>query len=120
VRRRGSAAGPALRSGSPAVLGLAARRRTHCASCARSVRTASTSQFTMRACGARPRVLCSSAAHSRPDAAPPSGPDTAGAMPPDRTPRALPRGRRYPVGAISGATRSAGPGSARRRRASWT
>ena len=55
-----------LRSDCPAVLGLVARRRTHCVRCAHCVQTAATSQIVRSALRARPRALRSSA----PEAAP--------------------------------------------------
>ena len=88
------------------------RRRTHYAPCGRCVRTASTSQKTKRAARAAtsPVLLGTSEARLR-------LPGRAFAEPivacgPRRTNGGL-RGRRSPLGAISGATRSAAPGSAR-------
>ncbi len=88
------------------------RRRTHSATCGRCVRTASTSQTTKRAARAAtsPALLGTSEARLR-------LPGRAFAEPmvaciASRTTGGL-RGRRCPLGAISGATRSAAPGSAR-------
>ena len=88
------------------------RRRTHSATCGRCVRTASTSQRTKRAARAAtsPALLGTSEARlrlpRRAFAEPVVACDTR------RTTGGL-RGRRCPLGAISGATRSAAPGSAR-------
>ena len=88
------------------------RRRTHSATCGRCVRTASTSQKTKRAARAAtsPALLGTSEARLR-------LPGRAFAEPvrarvPSRITGGL-RGRRCPLGAISGATRSAAPGPAR-------
>jgi hypothetical protein len=88
------------------------RRRTHSATCGRCVRTASTSQKTMRAARAatKPPLLGTSEARLR-------LPGRAFAEPmlacgTSRTRGGL-RGRCCPRGAISVATRSAAPGSAR-------
>ena len=88
------------------------RRRTHCATCGRCVRTASTSQKTKRAARAAtsPALLGTSEARlhlpGRAFAEPSVACETR------RTAGEL-RGRRCPRGAISVATRSAAPGSAR-------
>jgi hypothetical protein len=88
------------------------RRRTHSATCGRCVRTASTSQKTKRAARAAtsPALLGTSEARLRlPGRA---FAEPAVAHPTRRTSGGL-RGRRCPRGAISVATRSAAPGSAR-------
>ena len=88
------------------------RRRTHCAPCGRCVRTTSTSQTTMRAARAAtsPVLLGTSEARLR-------LPGRAFAEPAvscvSRRTHGGTRGGRCPLGAISGATRSAAPGSAR-------
>ena len=88
------------------------RRRTHFAPCGRCVQTTATSQKTMRAARAAtsPALLGASEARLR-------LPGRAFAKPavvfaPQATAGGC-RGRRCPLGAISGATRSAAPGSAR-------
>ncbi len=88
------------------------RRRTHSATFGRCVRTASTSQTTKRAARAAtsPALLGTSEARLRlPGRA---FADPAAEHPTRRTMGGL-RGRHCPLGAISGATRSAAPGSAR-------
>ncbi len=88
------------------------RRRTHSATCGRCVRTASTSQKTKRAARAAtsPALLGTSEARLRlPGRA---SAEPAAACETRRTSGGL-RGRRCPRGAISVATRSAAPGSAR-------
>jgi len=88
------------------------RRRTHSATCGRCVRTASTSQKTMRAARAAtsPALLGTSEARLRlPGRA---FAEPAVARKASRTTGGL-RGRRCPWGAISVATRSAASGSAR-------
>jgi hypothetical protein len=110
-----------LRTDSPAMLGLLARRRTRCVRCALYAQTAATSQTTKRAARAarspallgasQGRLVLSTRAFAGPavahDAVEPARAWAAGA------PRCCQSGRRYPAGAISGATSSAAPGSAR-------
>lgn len=88
------------------------RRRTHSATCGRCVRTASTSQTTLRAARAAtsPALLGTSEARLRLPGRAFAEPVVARGL--RRTGGGL-RGRRCPLGAISGATRSAAPGSAR-------
>jgi hypothetical protein len=88
------------------------RRRTHFAPCGRSVQTASTSQTTKRAARAAtsPALLGTSEARLRPPGRAFAEPTMACVT--SRTAGGL-RGRRCPRGAISVATRSAVPGSAR-------
>jgi len=88
------------------------RRRTHYAPCGRCVRTASTSQKTMRAARAAtsPVLLGTSEARLRLPGRAFAEPAVACGT--RRTSGGL-RGRRCPRGAISVATRSAAPGSAR-------
>ena len=88
------------------------RRRTHCVRCAHCVQTAATSQKTMRAARAATSPVLLGASQARR-----SLPGRAFAEPvvvfaPQATTGGC-RGRRCPLGAISGATRSAAPGSAR-------
>ena len=104
---------PVLRTSSPAMLGRVARRRTHFAHCVRSVQTAATSQMTKRAARAatRPVLLgasearCGLRAHAFAEALLVFG---------LHTNQAARRGSRYPAGAISVATRSTAPASARK------
>jgi hypothetical protein len=105
-----------LRTDSPAMLGLVARRRTHCVRCAHCVQTVATSRLLKRAARAAtsPALLGTSEAPS--DLPARAFAATAEAFPTQATGLGL-RGRRCPVRAISVATSSAGPGSARAPRA---
>ena len=101
-----------LRVDCPAVLGLAARRSTHCVRCALSVQTNATSQWWKRAARAAtsPVLLGASEAHrnlpARAFAA------SVAVFETNTNTRGL-RGKGCPLGAIWVATSSAGPGSAR-------
>ena len=69
----------------PAVLGLAARRATHCAPCGRSVQTSATSQFTKRASRAAARPALLGSAQARPDRGPSAMASDGGGYPSSRT-----------------------------------
>ena len=103
---------PVLRTGCPAMLGLVARRRTRCVRCALYAQTSATSQTTMRAARAATSPALLGASEARHGL---SARAFAGAVVGSRVgaPRCCRSGRRYPPGAISGATSSAAPGSAR-------
>ena len=108
---------PALRAGCHAMLGLVARRRTHCVRFALCVQTTAPSQRTKRAARAATSPALLGASEARCNL--PGRASAATAMvfdDPHATTGGL-RGRRYPAGAISVATSSAGPGSARAQRA---
>ena len=102
----------ALQADSTAMLAPGSCRRTHSATCGRCVRTASTSQKTLRAARAAtsPALLGTSEARLRLP-----GRAFAEPMVARKARRAAGglRGGRCPLGAISGATRSTAPGSAR-------
>lgn len=88
------------------------RRGTHCAPCRRSVQTTATSQTTMRAARAAPRPVLLGASEARLRL-----PGRAFAEPLRvfvmQAPTGDRRGGRCPLEAMSGATRSTAPGSAR-------
>jgi hypothetical protein len=128
----------ALRTDCPAVLGLVARRRTHCAHFVRCVQTTATSQSWRRAARAAtspglagravrstavrkaqtvPRTVCVpahllGASEARPDLPARAFADTAERFAANNTVGGL-RGKGCPLGAIWVATSSAVPGSAR-------
>ena len=105
--RRASLRRSPLRSDSTAVLAPGSRRLTLFAHCVRSVQTESASQFLKRAARADPRAPLLAASE-----APPDLPERTFAAPAlvfaKRTTHGCTRGGRYPAGAISGATSSAG------------
>jgi len=104
-----------LRTDSPAMLGLVACRRTHYVRCAYCVQTAATSQLTKRAARAATSPALLGASEALRVLPTRTFADTVLAFDRHATVGDL-RGRRYPAGAISAATRSAGPGSARAQR----
>ena len=88
------------------------RRRTHCAPCGRCVQTAATSQKTMRAARAATSPALLGASQARRSLPGRAFAEPAVVFAPQATTGGC-RGRRCPLGAISVATRSAAPGSAR-------
>jgi hypothetical protein len=110
----------ALRTDSPAMLGLVARRRTRCVRCALYAQTTATSQSTKRAARAATSPALLGASEARPVLSTRAfaGPVVPHTGEPARAwsvgeSRCCQSGRRYPPGAISGATSSAAAGSAR-------
>ena len=108
---------PALRAGCPAMLGLVARRRTHCVRFALCVQTTAPSQRTKRAARAATSPALLGASEARCSLPGRAFATTEVALDHPHAPTGGLRGRRYPAGAISVATSSAGPGSARAQRA---
>ena len=102
-----------LRTGSPAMLGRVARRRTHCVRCALYVQTAATSQMTKRAGRAATRPVLLGASEARCSLHAHAFAGTFLVFGPHANQSAR-RGSRYPAGAISVATRSTAPGLARK------
>ena len=102
----------ALRTDCPAVRGLLARRRTRCIRCAHCARTTATSQLLRRAARAATSPVLLGASEARPDLPARAFAGTAEAFSVKTTTAGL-RGKGCPLGAISVATSSAGPGSAR-------
>ena len=88
------------------------RRRTHCVRCAHFVQTTATSQKTMRAARAATSPALLGASEARRSLPGRAFAEPARVFGPHATAGGL-RGRRCPLGAISVATRSAAPGSAR-------
>jgi len=101
-----------LRSDSPALLGLVARRQTHCAHCVRCVQTGGDKSVVDARCARGPRALRCSAPQRR-CATCPGAPLLQGRRCSGEALHWCLSGRRYSAGAISVATSSAGPGSAR-------
>ena len=92
------------------------RRSTHCVRCALSAQTDATSQSLMRAARAATSPALLGASEARCGLPGRAFADTLAVFAGNSKPRGL-RGRRCPAGAISVATSSAGPGSARAQRA---
>jgi len=113
--RAGCSASPrrsALRADSPALLGLVARRQTHCAHFVRCVQTNGDKSVVEARCARGPRALRCSAPQRRCAACPGAPLLQRRWCSGEELHRCL-SGRRYSAGAISVATSSAGPGSAR-------
>jgi len=101
-----------LRVDCPAVLGLVARRSTHCVRYALCAQTNATSQLLMRAARAATSPVLLGASQARRNLPARAFADTAAVFAANTTTRGL-RGKGCPLGAIWVATSSAGPGSAR-------
>jgi hypothetical protein len=110
--RRASLRRSPLRSDCPAVLGLVARRQTHFAHCVRYVQTSGDKSVHEARCARGPRALRSSAPQRRPPTCP-SAPLRKRICSSTKGRQRCLSGRRCPAGAISGAARSGGSGSAR-------
>jgi len=104
-----------LRCDCPAVLGLVARRSTHCVRCALSAQTTATSQLWMRAARAATSPVLLGASEARRNLPARAFAATVEALATNTTTRGL-RGKGCPLGAIWVATSSTGPGSARAQR----
>jgi hypothetical protein len=102
-----------LRADFPAVLGLVARRRTRFVHSVHCARTAAPSQLLMRAARAATSPVLLGASQARRGLPALAFVERLVVRNRNATLGGSGRGRRYPVGAISGATSSAGSGSAR-------
>jgi len=102
----------ALRVDCPAVLGLVARRSTHCVRCALSAQTNATSQLWKRAARAATSPVLLDDSQARRNLPARAFADTLEVFGSNTNARGL-RGKGCPPGAIWVATSSAGPGSAR-------
>ena len=113
---RRSAKGHGPFADSPVLLGLVARRQTHCAHCVRCVQTGGDKSVHVARCARGPRALRCSAPQALRSLPGRAFAATVEVFAANTNPRGL-RGRRCPAGAIWVATSSAGPGSARAQRA---